>query len=103
MFAETAPVPPVSLFGGEEGVTGLGDGAAEGVEDAGVLTGVGEVAELAEELIGVGGGELGDGVDLEEGEVGEHGFADAGEVAELAWRLHRASINEESGGGCGKL
>jgi hypothetical protein len=36
----------------------LGDGAAEGVEDAGVLAGVGEFAEIGEEAVGVGGGEV---------------------------------------------
>jgi hypothetical protein len=34
-------------------------------------------------------------VDFEEGEIGEHGFADAGEVAQFSIRLHRASINED--------
>ena len=31
---------------------------------------------MEEELIGIGGGELVDGVDLKEGEVGEGGFSD---------------------------
>jgi hypothetical protein len=78
----------------------LGDGAAEGVEDAGVLAGVGEGAELEEEVIGVGGGELVDGVNLEEGEVSEHGFADTGEVAEVANGRHKGEYTWEW---CGKL
>jgi hypothetical protein len=81
-LAETGPVPPVALLDGEIGVAGLGDGAAEDVENAGVLGRGGEALEVGEELIGVGGGESFDGVDVEELKIFEGGGSDAGEIAE---------------------
>lgn len=81
-FSEARPEPPVALLIREIGMAGLGDGAAEDVEDTRVLAACGEEAEVAKELVGVGLREGFRGVDAEGMKVSGGGGSDAAELAE---------------------
>jgi len=55
----------------------LRDGAAEGVEYAGILLDAGQIAQAQVESVGISAGEIGDRADAEQIEVGEHDLANA--------------------------
>ncbi len=78
------PPPPIAAVGGEAGIAGLGDGAAKGIEDAGVLAGARFDTELIVQFVALAAGEVWDGGYAERNEIGFDGFADAGEVSEFA-------------------
>ena len=72
------------------GIFSLSDGAAEGVEDAGVLADSGEVVEPLVETVAIGAGELGNGMNAEGLEIAFDGLADSAQVAKgfLVGSLH---------------
>jgi hypothetical protein len=91
-LSHSAPIPPPTLFGRQEGVAGLKDSRSEDVEAANILLLMGEAAKVDIKGSWVLLRKLGHRVDAKNLEIMDHCGSHGHQVFQLAFLQHRISF-----------